>query len=122
LRIGQVLQPVQHRRAQQLEPRERKLRLGLHSRRADHAEPRRPLHRIVEECRLPGAGLTPYGQYLALTGSDPIEQLVESLAFGTPITEAWVSGHCATLQCQSQTQTEESYREFTTTCATTPAG
>ena len=93
LRIGQVLQPVQHRRAQLLEPRERKLHLGLHSRRAGHAEPRRAPHRIVEECRLPDAGLTAHDQYLALTGPDPIEQLVEGLAFATPTPEGCVSGH-----------------------------
>jgi hypothetical protein len=48
LRTRQTFEQVQHLRAQLLQAGKRKLHLGLHTRRAHHTTPRRPLDDILQ--------------------------------------------------------------------------
>ena len=59
LPLGDVGQPVQQRRAQLVQPRERQLRLGLHACRLHHPVAVIPPDQVLEQRRLADPGLTP---------------------------------------------------------------
>ena len=66
LRTGQPVQPVEHRRAQLMQPRERELHLRLNTRNPDDPTPQRPLGHVLQKRRLADPRLAAHHQHRAL--------------------------------------------------------
>ena len=79
LRAGQVIQMVQHRRAQLVQPGERQLHLRLHARRPRDPGIRRALRQELQQRRLADPRLAPHHQHSAAArpriGHEPIQHL-----------------------------------------------
>ncbi len=80
LRRRQSLEPIQHRRAQLMQPGERQLHLRLHPRRARHPATRGVPGHVLQQRRLAHARLTVHHQRPALSRTDRLDQLVEHTA------------------------------------------
>ena len=78
------VEPVQYGRAQPMQPGKRKLHLGLHTRSAQHLEPRRPLDHVVQQRRLAHTRLTADYQNLAPARLHNLDQPVERLGLVAP--------------------------------------
>ena len=80
----QTVEPIQHRRGQLLQAGERQLHLGLDSDCPHHAELRRRVDRVLQQCRLADPGLPSHHQGAALTPTDRLEEAVERLTLTAP--------------------------------------
>jgi hypothetical protein len=87
LRVGQPLHPVEHRRAELMDARERELHLGFHARRPRDATPRRALHEVVEQRGLADARLAPQDQHAAVAGAHVVHQPRQRLALPASSTQ-----------------------------------
>jgi hypothetical protein len=81
----QTLQAIQQRRAQLLQPRERKLHLGLHARATRHPTPRRPLDHVLQQRRLAYPRLPTHHQHATLTPANRLQQPIQNLALGVAV-------------------------------------
>jgi hypothetical protein len=88
LRSGQLLEPVEHRRAQLVQPGERQLHLPLHADRPRDREVRRRRDHVLEQRRLPDPGLAPQDQRAALALAHVGEQRVQHRALVGPPPQA----------------------------------
>jgi len=95
-----VLQVLQHRRAQLVQPGERQLHLRLHARHARDPAPAGPGGQVLEQCGLAYARITVDNQDPALTGLDGIDEPVERSTFDAPARQlcrtaspSWCRGH-----------------------------
>jgi hypothetical protein len=77
LRLGQAVQPIQHRRRQLMQPGERQFHLGLDRDDARHPAPGRLRAQVLKQRRLAGARAAPHNQGAALSGANSLEQRVE---------------------------------------------
>ncbi len=84
LRHRQAMEPVQHRRAQQMQPGEGELHLRRHARHADDPAPRRALGQVVQQHGLTHARVAAHHQHPALPGPDRIDEPVEHAALAAP--------------------------------------
>jgi len=80
----QTVEPIQQRRGQLLQAGERQLHLGLDSDCPQHAELRRRVDRVLQQCRLADPGLPSHHQGAALTPADRLEEAVERLTLTAP--------------------------------------
>ena len=76
---GSAVQPIQHRRAQLVQPGERQFHLRLDAGGAHHPAAGRVPGQVVEQRRLAHARLAVHHQGPALTGADRLHQPVEHL-------------------------------------------
>jgi hypothetical protein len=81
----QIAHPVQQRRAQVMQPRERQLHLGLHAGGARHAALGRLLGEILEQDGLADPGLAPQHQHRALAHAHALQQAVQRGALGAAV-------------------------------------
>ena len=84
LRGRKPLQPIQHRRAQLLQGRERELHLRLHTHRPHDPEPRRGPDRRLQQGRLADPSLPANHQHPALSPSHRRKQPLQRLALAAP--------------------------------------
>ena len=77
LRLGQAIQPVQHRRAQLMQAGEGQLHLRLDAQRAHHPAARRLPGQVVQQRGLAHARLAADHQHPALTGPDGLDEPAE---------------------------------------------
>ena len=77
LRLGKRVEPVEHRRAQLVQPRIGQLHLRLDAGDLDDPEPRRPLHRVSQERGLADARLAPDDQHGAVPAAHVLEQPIQ---------------------------------------------
>ena len=82
LRTRQLLQPVQHRRAQLLQPGERELHLGLNARRSREATSCRALRQVFQQRGLSEPRLAAQDQHLTLTRPRSHQQPIKRRALG----------------------------------------
>ena len=87
LRRGQRLEPVQQRRTQLVQPRIRKLHLGLDADRVEYPAARRPLGHVLQQRRLAHTRLAAHHQRLALARADGADQQIERRALAAPAEE-----------------------------------
>ncbi len=81
LRHRQPPQPIQHRRAQLMQPGERQLHLRLDTRGGRHPAARRPPGQVLQQRRLARTRLAPHHQRPALTRPHSPQQPVQHLTF-----------------------------------------
>jgi hypothetical protein len=84
LRRRKPVQPIQQRRAQLLQARERKLHLRLHTNRPRNPKPRRRPDRRLQQRRLANPWLAADYQNPALRATHLIEQPLQRLALDAP--------------------------------------
>jgi hypothetical protein len=85
LRLWKSAAPVEHRRAELMQSRERQLHLGLDAGDARDAKARRLPSAVVQEGRLADARLPAEDQHRALAAADVLQQPVERLTLaGSP--------------------------------------
>ena len=87
LRGGKPVQPIQHRRAQLLQRRERELHLRLHTDRPHDPEPRRGPDRGLQQRRLADPRLAAHHQHPALPTAHRLEQPLQRLALVAPVVQ-----------------------------------
>ena len=87
MRRGQPLEPVEQRRTQLVQPRERELHLGLDADRVEHPAARRPLGHVLQQRRLADARLAAQHERLALARADGAHQQIERRALALPAEE-----------------------------------
>ena len=80
LRAGQSVEPVEHRRAQLVQPGERELHLGLDARDPGDAALRGPLGDVLQQRGLADPRLAAQDQHRALPGPDALQLTVQHLA------------------------------------------
>jgi hypothetical protein len=80
LRAWQMLEVSEHRRAQLMEPGERKLHLGLDARHSHDPISRRAFPQVAEQRGLADPRLAPHDQHLALTRLHTRQQPIQRLA------------------------------------------
>ena len=80
LRLGKRVEPVEHRRAELMQPRERQLHLGLDARDLRDAEARRLLSAVLQQRRLADTRLAPDDQDRALAATHVLQQPAQPLA------------------------------------------
>jgi hypothetical protein len=80
LRGGQNVEPVEHRRAQLMHPRERQLHLGLDPRRTRDPTSGRPLSQVRQQRRLADAGLPANHQRPASPLAHAVKQPLQRVA------------------------------------------
>jgi hypothetical protein len=82
LRLVERVQPVEHRRAQLVQPRERELHLGLDSRDARDPEAGGLLGAVLQQGGLADARLAVQHEHAAVAAADALQQLVEEPPLG----------------------------------------
>ena len=82
LRLGQAIEPAQHRPTQLVQPGEGQLHLGLHARRALQPASGRPLGDVLQQRRLAHPRLSVDDQRPALARPDGLQQPVEVSTLG----------------------------------------
>ena len=94
LGLGKRAEPVEHRRAELMQPRERQLHLGLDAGDPRDAKAGRLPGAVVQERRLADARLAADDQHRALAAADVLQQPVERLTLaGAPQQERGTAGH-----------------------------
>jgi hypothetical protein len=93
LRPGQVLEPIEHRCAELMQPRERQLHLGLHPGRSRQPAIGGPLGQIAQQRGLPDPRLAPQHEAPALARAHHPEQLVELRALLLPPPQRRFAAH-----------------------------
>jgi hypothetical protein len=88
LRIRQVTEPVEQRRAQLMQAGERQLHLMLHAGRAHDAACRCPREQVVEQGGLADARLSPEHQHAALASPHTLQEPLQRLALAAPATQS----------------------------------
>ena len=87
LRTRNSLKPIEYRRAQLTQPRERELHLGLDAGHANHRQRRSRGrgNRVLQQRRLTHAGVPSEHEHPAVAGKRPVEQPIElsTLVFST---------------------------------------
>ena len=88
LRARQIVDVVQHRRAQLMHASERELHLRLHAGRPNDATPGTGPRHVVHQRGLADPRLTPKDEHPALTGANVGQQPIQYLAFAAPANQA----------------------------------
>ena len=79
-----MLEPIEHRRQQLMQPGEGQLHLRLDTDGTRHPKARRLLDQVLEQRRLAHARLAAHHQGPALARADRFDEVVEHLAFAAP--------------------------------------
>ena len=88
-------EPVQHWPAQQMQPGERKLHLGLHAHHPVHPATAGPLGQVLQQRRLAHARLATDHQGTALPGPDSLNQAVQQSALSVSVHQRAPATMCA---------------------------
>jgi hypothetical protein len=84
LRTGQALQPIQHRRAELMQPGERELRLRLDASDTRDATPRRRAAHVVQQRALADPRLTAQDHHGTMARPHLVQQPIQRLALAAP--------------------------------------
>ena len=84
LRPGEQSEPVEHRAAQLVQPREGQFHLGLDADPADHPEAGRLTHQVAQQGRLADPRLSPHHQDAAVPVPHAREELPQNLQLAGP--------------------------------------
>jgi hypothetical protein len=87
LRNREILEAIQHRRQQLVQPGEGELHLRLDTRGPHHTAARRLPDHVIQQRRLAHARFATHHQCPALTPANGVDEAVEYVAFGAPADE-----------------------------------
>ena len=79
-----MIEPIEHRRAQLMQPGEGELHLRLDTGGTVHTAARRLLDQVLQQRRLAHARLATHDQYPAVPRAHSLNQPVERVAFAAP--------------------------------------
>ena len=89
LRRGKPLEPVQHRRAELMQPGVRELHLGLDARRQRDTTARRAFEQVLQQRGLPDPGLAAQDQHRACARAQLLQQPIQHPALAAPTPQPW---------------------------------